>query len=330
MAGCADLTKKDNLLYTGYDRINLLEVFSDEGVLKMTTFWQIAFITLIWGYTWAVIKIGLDYFPPFLFSTLRLMLGGFLLLIVLPFIHVPWKPEKKDLKSLFIMGLLMSTGYFGLLTFGMQYVSSGETAVLVYLMPILVSLLAHYLLGERLTLLKGIGLISGLIGLIFIIGPQAFSYQNKETLLGQILILLSALVWAFANIYSKKHFTNYNKEKMTAWQMIMGSTLLLILSICTEDFSTVQWNGTSILTLLFTGILSSAVAFALWFRVLNKIEASTASMALMLVPFFGLVFGWLQLGEHLTLYQLIGAALIFLGIFLVSFQHALLPKKVKT
>lgn len=104
MAGCAELTKKDNLLYTGYDRINLLEVFSDEGVLKMTTFWQIAFITLIWGYTWAVIKIGLDYFPPFLFSTLRLMLGGFLLLIVLPFIHVPWKPEKKESEILIYYG----------------------------------------------------------------------------------------------------------------------------------------------------------------------------------------------------------------------------------
>ncbi|HBI03277.1 MAG TPA: EamA family transporter [Paenibacillaceae bacterium] len=286
----------------------------------MIIFWQIAFITLIWGYTWVVMKIGLDYFPPFLFSTLRLMLGGFLLLVVLRFFKIPWKPEKKDLKPLFIMGLLMSTGYFGLLTFGMQFVSSGETAVLVYLMPILVSLLAHYLLGERLTLIKGIGLISGLIGLLFVIGPQAFTYKNSETLLGQVLILLSALVWAFANIYSKKQFTNYNKEKMTAWQMIMGSTLLLILSLFTEDFSIVQWNGSGILTLLFTGILSSAAAFAIWFRVLDKIEASTASMALMLVPFFGLVFGWLQLGETFTLYQLIGSTLIFLGIFLVSFQ----------
>lgn len=284
----------------------------------MKFFWQITIITLIWGYTWALIKIGLHSFPPFLFSTLRLMMGGILLVIVLKFFKQSWKPEKKDIPSLLIMGLLMSTGYFGLLTFGMQFVSSGETAVLVYSMPILVSFLAHFLLKERLNLLKGIGLFSGLIGLIFVMGLQTLSNQNMETSLGQVLILLSALCWALANIYSKKTFSNYNKEKMTAWQMIFGSSLLLLLSFFTEDFQSIQWTKESILALLFTGVLSSAVAFALWFRVLDKIKASTASMTLMLVPLFGLLFGWLQLGETLTIHQGIGSFFILAGIFLVS------------
>lgn len=286
----------------------------------MRILWQIAIITLIWGYTWALIKIGLNSFPPFLFSTLRLMMGGILLVVVLKSFKQSWKPEKKDIPSLLIMGLLMSTGYFGLLTFGMQFVSSGETAILVYSMPILVSLLAHFLLGERLTPLKGAGLFSGVIGLLFVMGPQAFIHQNSNTLLGQVLILFSALCWALANIYSKKTFANYNKEKMTAWQMIFGSSLLLILSLFTEDFQSIQWTKESILALLFTGVLSSAVAFALWFRVLDKIKASTASMTLMLVPLFGLLFGWLQLGEQITLNQGIGSFFILLGIFLVSFK----------
>lgn len=287
----------------------------------MITFWQIALITLIWGYTWTMMKLGLESFPPFLFSTLRLSMGGILLLIVLKTLKQPWKPEKKNIRPLIIMGLLMSTGYFGFLSFGMQYVSSGETAILVYVMPILVSLLAHFFLNERLTIMKSAGLVSGLLGLFFFMGPQAFSYQNGHSLLGQALILLSALVWALANIYSKKKFANYNKEKMTAWQMLFGSSLLLILSLSTENMGNVKWNGTSILILLFTGILSSAVAFAIWFRVLDKIEASTASISLMLVPLFGLFFGWIQLGEKMAIHQGVGSFFILLGILLVSMKE---------
>jgi drug/metabolite transporter (DMT)-like permease len=170
--------------------------------------------------------------PPFLFAALRLIGGAGLLLLILILMKREWIPEKGDWPALIIMGLLMSAGFFGLLSYGMQFVSTGETAVLIYCMPILVSFLAHFLLGEKLTFLKTIGLCSGVIGLLFVMDLYILSPENEKILFGQILIFLSAVCWSFANIYSKMKFASYDKTKMTAaWQMGIGSSILLFISL---------------------------------------------------------------------------------------------------
>lgn len=192
--------------------------------------------------------------------------------------------------------------------------------MLVYCMPILVSFLAHFVLGEKLTFLKTIGLCSGMLGLLFVMGLHIFSLENEKILFGQILIVLSAVCWALANIYSKVKFASYDKTKMTAWQMGIGSSILLFISLFFEQNMHIQWTWTTAWVLLFSGFFSSAVAFVAWFWILGQIEVSAASMTLMLVPVLGVLLGWLHLGEEITVYMLLGAVFICLGIYLVSYN----------
>lgn len=109
---------------------------------------------------------------------------------------------------------------------------------------------------------------------------------------------------------------------MTMWQLLMGGLLILIVSLGSEHeaIARISLSTSSVLALLYNGILGSAVAFVVWNWVLGKIQASIASISLMSVPLLGLFFGWLQLGEQITSNILIGAVFICLGILFTSIQ----------
>ena len=282
----------------------------------------IVLVCLIWGYLWVPIKIGLEYLPPFLFSAVRLIIGACVLIVLQLFLRKSIFPKKNEWMSLFILSLLMCVGYYGLSTFGMQFVDSGLSSVLVYTMPIMICVLAHFLVNERLTTNKVVGLIMGTIGLTMILWPQLINLKWDLQLIGQIFILFSAFFWASSSLYSKKVFSDYDKVKLTIWQMLIGGILLLFISIfSSESLPTNQWlTQDSILSILYSSVLGTAVAFLAWNWVLSKIEASIASISVMAVPLLGLFFGWLQLDEVITVNIIFGAVFVCLGILFTSIK----------
>ncbi|USL44402.1 DMT family transporter [Priestia megaterium] len=272
-------------------------------------------VTLIWGYTWVTMKIAISDIPPFLFSSLRLLIGAIPLFIILIIQRKRLFVDKENFKRYLIMSLLMSLGYMAILTYGMQFVDSGKTSVLVYTMPIFVTILSHFKLGEKINIYKMVGLIFGLLGLLFILGLEITNPDTK-VIFGELLILFSALSWGLANVFSKIRFKNIDVIHMNAWQLIIGALFLFILSLILEPNYSIEWSNKALLSLLFNGLFSTAFTFVVWFWVLKKINASKASMALMFVPILGIIFGWLQLGENITISIVIGSFLICAGIFM--------------
>lgn len=289
---------------------------------KFKVIGMIAIISLIWGYLWVTVKFCLEDMPPFFYTSLRLFIGAFVLVTVLLAKRKNILPQKHEWAPFFYLSLLMCVGYYALSTFGMQFVDSGIASVLVYTMPIIVSILAHFFLNEHLTLNKVIGLIIGVVGLLLIMGPQLLHLSWNLSLVGEIIIIISAFFWACTNLYTKKIGQNHDKLKMTMWQMLLGGVWAMLIALASEhkEISTITLSYTSILALLYSGVLGTAVAFVGWNWVLGKIQASVASIALMSVPLLGLFFGWLQLGEKITSNVIAGAALVCLGILFTSIQ----------
>ncbi|MFN2745800.1 DMT family transporter [Bacillus sp. z60-18] len=276
-------------------------------------------VTLIWGYTWVTMKIAIHDIPPVLFSALRLLIGAVPLFIILVIKGKKRAIGKENLKNYFVMGLLMGLGYMGVLTYGMQFVDSGKTSVLVYTMPIFVTVISHFRLTEKINVYKMIGLISGFIGLLFIFGTEILHFE-KNVIFGELCVLIAALSWAVANVFSKLRFHNTDMIHMNAWQLLIGTVFLLIFSFILEPTHSLHWSNAAVLSLLFNGLFSTAFTFVIWFWVLNQIEASKASMALMFVPVLGLFFGWLQLREPITYNIMAGAFLICIGIFMNTYR----------
>ncbi|WP_202079406.1 DMT family transporter [Caldalkalibacillus salinus] len=274
-------------------------------------------ITMIWGYAWVLMKSALDYMGPFTFSTLRFGTGALTLLLVMWVLKVG-SPPKHIWGRLVVVGLLQTSFVFMLVMYGLKFVDAGKSSVLLYSMPIWSSLLAAIFLKERLTAMKGTGLLLGILGLVSIMGWDIWVQQTATTLIGEGLIVLAALSWAVSNVYYRLKLEGVNKLQVTAYQMLFGTLGILAVTLIMERGEPIHWTAASVYDVLFTGILASALCFSVWFYLLSHIDMVTATLSTLLVPVFGLFFGWLILGEQLTLNILIGATLIIFGIGLAT------------
>ncbi|QZT35296.1 DMT family transporter [Caldalkalibacillus thermarum TA2.A1] len=273
----------------------------------------ILILTIIWGYAWVWMKIGLDYMGPLTFSALRFSVGALTLLLLLwglrrlTFQNLYWKP-------LLILGLLQTTLVYALIMYGMRFVEAGKSSIILYTMPIWSSLLASYFLNEKLGLRKVVGLSLGMTGLFLILGVDLWKQQTPSVIWGESLILLASLCWAVANIYYQLKFSGQDRIQVNAYQMMFGAAGMTVLAVLAEWNQPVVLSATSIFAVLFTGVPASALCFTIWFYLLTRIDTATATISTLLVPFFGVMFSWLFLGEPLTLVMVCGGCLIVLGI----------------
>ncbi len=275
------------------------------------------FVVVTWGYTWVLMKIVLRFMDPFSFATLRFVIGS---LAMLPFLYTKGIsfPKGKEWLDYIKVGLLQTTGMFAFTLFGMKFVNAGKTAVLVYTMPFWTSLLAHFYLKEKLNTSRWLGVISGGVGILFILGWDTLANQNARILFGEFLIIMGAVSWALANIVVKKRRPNEDPYLVNGLQMPIGTLGLILLALPAGGLLRIKWTLVSVGIILFTGIVASTINFTIWFYLLKKLDTHTATSSSMLVPVAALLFDWLQLGKPPDTGVIVGGVLILAGIYQVS------------
>ncbi|QOW45333.1 MULTISPECIES: DMT family transporter [Acinetobacter] len=287
----------------------------------------IVVLCLIWGSLWGVVKHVLQIFPPFLFISVRLLLAALTLMLAQKLIQKSILPKRNEWKKLIISSFLMCFGFYATQTFAMQFVDSGLSAVLVFTMPIFVGILAHFILKERLNSQKMLGLLFGFLGLTAILWPQLQHLHLNMALFGQVCLILSGFFWAMTTVYIKKNFANYDKIKLTIWQMLLGGVVLLIGSLTFETVDPKVWlNPLNDSLLLYIAVVGTGAAFALWNWIVSQVDTFVASISVMSIPILSLFFGYVLWHEPLTFYIWTGAILIAVGILF----SALKPKIVFT
>ncbi len=277
----------------------------------------ILLITLIWGYTWVLMKVALDYMGPFSFSFFRFLVGTITMFLIV-FVMRLKRPAREDWPHLVLLGLLQTTFVFAFVMYGMRFVEAGKSSILLYSMPIWSMILSRFFLGEQVTVRKLTSIIAGMLGLLFILGWDLWFQQNVRVVVGEFMIVVGAVSWGAANVILKKRFRDHNKIQVSAWQMLFGTLGLFMGLLMGEWGAPVEWTGMSILAVLFSGVLASAFCFTAWFIVVSKIDTTVASVSLMFVPVMALFFGWLQLEETIDAGVMTGTLLISLGIYLAT------------
>jgi len=277
----------------------------------------LAFVIVTWGYSWVLMKQALEYMQPITFVALRIAIGG---LVILPFIlrNKDFRPASFLNRNYIILGLLQTTAMFGLIIYGMKFVTAGKTAVVLYTMPVWTSFMLHFLLKERLSRRQWVGVFFGFLGIIFILGWDTLVHQNVYIVFGEFLILMAALAWAYANIWIRTRLKDENPALLNGYQQLIGVFFLIMLAISTEGLFEVKWTYYSVYTILFTGIVASAFNFSAWFYLINKIDINITTYSSLLVPVFGLLFDWYILGTKIDLGLIAGGFLIIFGIFKIS------------
>jgi len=263
-----------------------------------------------------LIKVGLAYTPPLRFAGLRLLLAG---LALLPLAGSVWWPPRRLWGALLLLALVSSAAGYGLMFASPKLTEAGIAAVLGNSQPLVVTLLAAWLLAERLTWGKGLALLLGLGGVTMLAYPALLT-SGGSGLEGALLALASSLAFAVGSVVIKRVNPGPSLIALTAWQLLLGSLPLLLASSVFERGQAIRWTLEFSAILLVLALAGTSFVTAAWYWLVQGAEVSRLSQWFFLVPALGLGLAVLFLGERVVWVQAGGLALVSAGLWLLSLE----------
>jgi O-acetylserine/cysteine efflux transporter len=281
-------------------------------------------LVVFWGSAFAVVKVGLGYSPPVLFAGLRILIGG-LAMVVAALLWGGSHNVGRDWPVFLLLALYNAVLFIGLQTYAILHLPSGSAAVLVYLQPILVGVLAWLILGEPLSTAKIVGLLLGFSGIVAVSIESISGGTNAVSPAGVIFGAGSALFWALGTVYFKKYEERISTLWAVAMTFLVGGVVLTALGLVVEGWREVSWTGEFVASLLYSGLVGISLAWVIWFALVRAGEASRVAAYIFAVPLTAVLIGVVFLDEPLGYALLVGAALVVSGIYLVNRE----PRRAK-
>ena len=291
-------------------------------------------LSILWGGSFFFVGVAVEQLPPLTIVSLRVTLASLALLTVLHFLREKLPTRKEVWKSFLGMSLLNNVIPFCLIVWGQTHIASGLASILNATTPLFTVLVAHiWTRDEKLTPLKGLGVLIGFIGVIIMIGYQSLTGLS-ETLYGQFAILGAAISYSFAGIYGRR-FSKYGIKPIVtaAGQVTVSAATLVPITLLVEKPFTLPLPNFEVwATILGLALLSTALAYILYFRILATAGATNVVLVTLMVPVSATLLGITLLGEQLELKHLTGMTCISFGLLSIDgrlFRFIKRPK-VKT
>ncbi len=273
------------------------------------------FLCLIWGANFTAMKVALSGMGPYSVAWFRQLLAALslILYIKLAIRDVSLKPPSWPV-LLIINGILYSLVQVAF-ALGLDLTTASRGAVILYTQPLFVAFMAHFLLmGEGLGVLKLSGMTLAFSGVVLLFSEKL----GEGALRGDLLVLASAIIWAFQAVCLKRCLSRENTYRVAAWQNLAGLPILLALDLFLGAPSRMELSLPVLLAVLYCGPVSMGLAVVLWVRMLQDYPASRFSSFLFLTPVLGVLIGHLTLGDPLGGAMIAGVALVCGGIYLVN------------
>ncbi|HEX5974935.1 MAG TPA: DMT family transporter, partial [Rubrobacteraceae bacterium] len=242
-----------------------------------------ALLVLFWGSAFAVVKVGLGYSPPLLFAGLRTLIGG-LAMVLAAFLWGGSANLHRDWPVFLLLALFNVVLFIGFQTYAIVYLPSGSAAVLVYLQPILVGLLAWPILGETLTVAKITGLLLGFSGIVAVSAGSFSGAASALSPLGVTLGAVSALCWALGTVFFKKYEARVSTLWAVAVPFVAGGAVLTAFGLSVEEWGEITWNTPFVASILYSGLVGISLAWVIWFALVRAGEASRVASYIFVVP----------------------------------------------
>lgn len=269
-------------------------------------------ITLVWGVNFAVVKSGIEDFPPILFIALRFALVA---AILVPFAKRPTGYWPQVAGVSFTLGLL----HFSLMFTGIKQVDASTAAIAIQLQVPFAALLAAIFFKDRLGWRRALGMAVAFAGVVVIAGEP----QLRGDFLYLCLIVAAACVWAVTNIQVKS-LTEVDGMTLNAWVALMAVPQLLLASFLLEEGQIAAVAAAplgSYLAIAYNSVGVVIFGYGCWYWLLKRYDVNDVMAFTLIIPVFGVLSGVIFLGETLTLVFLTGAALTLLGVGIIVLRR---------
>ena len=298
-----------------------------EKLLKNRIFAYAAavFCTLLWGTAFPLIKLGYAEFKvadsdigtKLVFAGARFLIAGVMVYI---FCCIRERRltliKKDDLLPVLKLGLVQTAAQYLFTYIGIGYTSGTSTSIITACASFITVGLAALFFKEKITVVKVIGCALGFAGVLAI---NNFGFGGGDSLFGNAMIFCSTVCAAFGNIIAKKSAGRVDPVKLTAFQLIAGSLVLLAAGLIMGGRLNLA-KGNGVIILLWLAFVSAA-AFTVWTALLKYHQAGKISVFNLLVPVFGTILSGFILHEDiLRIETFLALLLISLGIFLVNYN----------
>jgi drug/metabolite transporter (DMT)-like permease len=281
-------------------------------------------LSVLWGGSFFFAKVAVGELGPFTVVFARVSLAALALALVVPLRRdAPWP-------TYFAMGFLNNALPFSLIFWGQTAIGSGLASILNATTPLFTLVVAHYLTSdEKIDRTKVAALLIGLLGVVVLIGPSAL--VGSSTLWGQAACLAAALSYAFAGIYGRRfRRMGIAPAEAAAGQLTASTVLILpIMLVIDRPWMVPPPSLTVWLALGALALLSTALAYVLYFRILAAAGATVLLLVTFLIPVPAILLGAMVLGEQFEPRHYAGMALIGLGLAIIDGRIAGLLRAAK-
>jgi len=276
----------------------------------------LALAASIWGGMYVVVKVVVAVIPPLELVWIRYVIAILALFIVGLIKRQSWRINKRHIPLIVAIGVIGNAVSIVTQEYGTMLSSAQMGAIITSSTPAFMVIFARLILKEKVNIKKGISVCLATIGVLLIVGN---GHINMSSQLGGISLLMAALTWALMSILIKRVPSNYSPVVVTTYSILVA--ILVLTPFVYKGLGEIHISKLTDPTigggLLYLGIVSTALAFILWNRGLQLLNASSGGLFFFFQPLVGTLLGWLLLGESIGGTFWIGSFLILSGVLLV-------------
>ncbi len=292
-------------------------------VVRKRAYIAFAAVCLIWGTTYLAIKVALETVPPFAMGGIRYAIAGIVLGAALRLRGTPF-PPRAAWPSYAMVGFFMLGLGNGGVTFAEQFVPSGLAAVLIATSPFwMTGVESLWPGGERLRLRHTLGLLVGFTGILVLVWPDllaSFTGGSRYGI-GVLALQIACVGWAIGSSYAKRYTQARDVLAAAAMQMLFGGIWMLLFATVAGEWPRLAFNGKTAFALAYLTVFGSIAAYTAYAYALKHLPVSTVSLYTYVNPVIAVVLGTLLLGEPFGVRMIVAAAIIAVGIVVVSVRR---------
>src|SRR5690606_18229020 len=283
-------------------------------------------VCILWGTTWIVSKEGLRYMPGLQLAGIRQLIAG--LLYVIYFLAKGAKmPRKKEWIIILVLSCLNFVFSNGLSTWGVKFIPAGLASIMAAIFPLWLVLISLFTSSPKVPPKAIIGFVLGFTGICIIFYEHLDSFFNPQFRFGLLPTILSTWTWTFAMLYTKKHVASFNPYFSLGLQMVIaGIALMGITAASGTAISIIAIPWQSWASIAYLVIFGSVIAFIAYLYALQNLPTEQTALYAYVNPVVAVFLGTWLLGEHLTVFIMLGGAVALLGVYMINKAYRVIIK----
>lgn len=281
--------------------------------MTLTMIGLVLAVAVVWGFNFAVVKVGLHIVPPIAFVALRFAVVGVMLL--------PWlRWPQRRFRDLAALSVILGVVHFSLMFTGMRGLDVPTASIAIQMQVPFAAILAAIFFGETLHWRRLTGMAIAFAGVVLIAGEPRLS----SNLLPLFEVIAAACFWAGATIQIKRIGDDVDVLSLNGWVALLAAPQLALLSWLTEEgqLAAIAAGGWSLwLSVAFQALLVTIFGYSVWYRLMRRFSVNQVMPFTLLVPLFGVLSGVVVFGDRLTPLMLVGGICTIVGVAIIILRR---------